>query len=88
MAAEDIEAYLRARLRARKRVKTRAGIKEHGIPATAHQEFRVLRRILNVAVKKKLLVSNPCTGVEFPARLKTVFRPHYLTVVGSVKRFV
>ncbi len=31
-------------------------------PATVHQEFRVLRRMLNVAVRKKLLPANPCCG--------------------------
>ena len=45
---------------------------------TGHQELRVLRRILNVAVRKKLLPSNPCAGVEFPVRVKGLFRPHYM----------
>ena len=48
-------------------------------PATVHQELRVLRRILNVAVRKKLLPSNPCAGVEFPVAVKSLFRPHYMT---------
>jgi site-specific recombinase XerC len=48
-------------------------------PSTVHQEFRVLRRMLNVAVRKKLLVANPCSGVEFPIRVKELFRPHYMT---------
>jgi integrase len=48
-------------------------------PATVHQEFRVLRRILSVAVKKKLCPANPCAGVEFPVILKGLFRPHYVT---------
>jgi integrase len=48
-------------------------------PATVHQEFRVLRRIFNVAVKKKLCPANPCTGVEFPVTLRSLFRPHYMT---------
>ena len=39
-------------------------------PATVHQEFRVLRRMLNVAVRKKLLPANPCAGVEFPVTVK------------------
>ena len=45
---------------------------------TIHQEFRVLRRMLNVAVRKKLLVANPCSGVEFPVAVKGLFRPHYV----------
>jgi len=48
-------------------------------PATVHQEFRVLRRIFSVAVKKKLCPANPCAGVEFPVILKSLFRPHYMT---------
>jgi integrase len=47
-------------------------------PTTVHQEFRVLRRIFNVAVKKKLCPANPCTAVEFPTSLKGLFRPHYV----------
>ena len=46
---------------------------------TVHQEFRVLRRMLNVAVRKKLLAANPCSGVEFPVAVKGLFRPHYVT---------
>ena len=38
-----------------------------------------MRRMLNVAVRKKLLVANPCSGVEFPVRVKGLFRPHYVT---------
>ena len=45
-----------------------------------HQESRVLRRIFNVAVKKKLSSSNPCSAVEFPTSLKGLFRPHYVTL--------
>jgi len=44
-----------------------------------HQELRVLRRMLNVAVRKKFLFANPCAGVEFPARVNGLFRPHYIT---------
>ena len=39
----------------------------------------MLRRMLNVAVRKKLLVANPCSGVEFPVRVEGLFRPHYMT---------
>lgn len=81
LMADGIELYLRKRLRDRVRVKTTAGFIEHGElkPATVHQELRVLRRMLNVAVRKKLLPSNPCAGVEFPVAVKGLFRPHYLT---------
>ena len=48
-------------------------------PATVHQELRVLRRMLNVAVRKKLLPSNPCAGSEFPVAVKGLFRPHYVS---------
>jgi len=39
----------------------------------------VLRRMLNIAVRKKLLAANPCSGVEFPVAVKGLFRPHYVT---------
>lgn len=39
----------------------------------------MLRRMLNVAVRKKSLPSNPCAGVEFPVAVKGLFRPHYVT---------
>ena len=68
LTADDIEDHLRHRLRERVQRRTKGGIIEKGVvrPATVHQEFRILRRILNVAVRKKLLPSNPCNGVEFP----------------------
>ena len=33
---------------------------------------------MNVAVRKKLLPANPCAGVEFPVKVKGLFRPHYM----------
>ena len=79
--ATGIEAHLRNRLKQRRRVRRKSGVIELGLlkPATVHQEFRVLRRILSVAVKKKLCPANPCAGVEFPVILKGLFRPHYVT---------
>ena len=79
--ATDIEVHLRRRLQQKKHVRRKAGIAELGTvkPTTVHQEFRVLRRILNVAVRKKLCPANPCAGVEFPVILKGLFRPHYMT---------
>ncbi len=81
IGAEDVEEYLRRRLRQQKRVRTRAGYRELGLlkPATVHQEFRVLRRVLNVAVKKKFVAANPCNSVEFPVTVQGLFRPHYMT---------
>jgi integrase len=35
--------------------------------------------MLNVAVRKKLLATNPCSGAEFPVAVKGLFRPHYVT---------
>lgn len=35
--------------------------------------------MLNVAVRRKFLFANPCSGVEFPARVDGLFRPHYVT---------
>ena len=80
IGAEEIEEYLRWRLRQQKRVRTGAGYRELGLlkPATVHHEFRVLRRVLNVAVKKKLVAANPCNSVEFPVTVQGLFRPHYM----------
>jgi integrase len=81
ITADAIEDYLRNRLRQRVRVRLAGGYRERGIikSTTVHQEFRVLRRMLNVAVRKKLLAANPCSGVEFPVAVKGLFRPHYVT---------
>jgi len=81
ITADGIEGYLRDRLRQRVRIKAPNGYKQAGLlkAMTVHQEFRVLRRMLNVAVRKKLLVANPCSGVEFPVTVKGLFRPHYVT---------
>jgi integrase len=82
LTADEIELYLRDRLRQRIRIKTRLGYGEgrRTVKATTvHQELRVLRRILNVAVRKKLIPSNPCSGVEFPVTLRGLFRPHYVS---------
>jgi integrase len=81
LSADLIEAYLRHRLRSRVRRRTRGGMIEKGLlkATTVHQELRVLRRILNVAVRKRLLPSNPCWGVEFPVAVKGLFRPHYVS---------
>jgi integrase len=80
ITADSIDLYLRDRLRQRVRVKAKLGYKLLGAikPTTIHQEFRVLRRMLNVAVHKKLLAANPCSGVEFPVTVKGLFRPHYV----------
>jgi integrase len=81
ITADSIELYLRERLRQRVGVKAKLGYKQLGAikSTTIHQEFRVLRRLLNVAVRKKLLAANPCLGVEFPVAVKGLFRPHYVT---------
>jgi integrase len=81
ITADDIELYLRERLRKTVRVKTALGYRQMGVlkPTTVHQELRVLRRMLNVAVRKKLLQANPCWGVEFPVAVRGLFRPHYVT---------
>ena len=81
LTADDIEMYLRQRLKQRARVKTKSGfVERHVLKATkVHQELRVLRRMLNVAVRKKFLFATPCASVEFPARVDGLFRPHYVT---------
>jgi integrase len=79
--ATQIEVHLRTRLQQKKHVRRKSGIVQLGtLKATSvHQEFRVLRRILSVAVKKKVLLANPCAAVEFPVMVKGLFRPHYMT---------
>jgi integrase len=81
ITADDIELYLRDRLRKTVQIKTALGYRQMGVlkPTTVHQELRVLRRMLNVAVRKKLLQANPCWGVEFPVAVRGLFRPHYVT---------
>jgi len=81
ISTDAIELYLRQRLKRRVTIKTKKGFVEKGVlkATTVHQELRVLRRMLNVAVRKKLLFANPCAGVEFPARVDGFFRPHYMT---------
>ena len=45
-----------------------------------HKEFRILKRMLNIAKKKRRLPANPCDGVEFPVRMAgTTRKPHYVT---------
>ena len=82
ITVEEIESYLMTRLNTGKRVHTKLGLQLRGRlkPATVHQELRILRCILNVAVKKRRLAVNPCSGVEFPVPLAgTTRKPHYLT---------
>jgi integrase len=81
LTADDIEMYLRKRLKQRALVKTKGGFVEKQVlkATTVHQELRVLRRMLNVAVRKKFPFANPSAGVEFPARIDGLFRPHYVT---------
>jgi integrase len=81
LKADEIEHYLCDRLRQRVRHKTSSGYLERGQlkPTTVHQELRVLRRMLNVAVRKTLLASNPCSTVEFPVAVRGLFRPHYVS---------
>ena len=57
LTADEIEQYLRRRLKQHARVKTGSGFKELNLlkPTTVHQEFQVLRRTLSVAVRKKLV---------------------------------
>jgi integrase len=79
--ANQIEFHLRGRLQQKRRVRRTSGVVELGNlqASSVHQEFRVLRRIFSVAVKKKMVPSNPCTSVEFPVAVKGLFRPHYMT---------
>lgn len=79
--ATHIEIHLRNRLAQKKKVRRKKGTVELGTlkASTVHQEFRVLRRMLSVAVRKKVIPANPCSSVEFPVMVKGLFRPHYMT---------
>jgi len=82
ITAEAIEHYFERRLRSGRRVHTKFGVQYRGEikPATVHSEFRVLRRILNFAVKQKRLLITPCQGVEFPVSVsQSTRKPHYLS---------
>ena len=88
ITVEEIESYLMTRLNTGKRVYTKSGLQLRGRlkPATVHQELRILSRILNVAVKKRRLVVNPCSSVEFPVPLAgTTRKPHYLSASEQVR---
>lgn len=88
ITAEGIENYLHQRLNSERRIHTKLGIVYRGRlkPGTVHQEFRILRRILNVAVKQKRLAVNPCHAVEFPVSvLNSVRKPHYMTATEQAK---
>jgi len=78
VTADDVEQYLRARLKKRALVKTKGGFRELGIlkTTTVHQEFRVLRRALNVAVPTALrdLVEQQMIEFHAPAHLRNVVR--------------
>jgi integrase len=79
---EAVEEYIENRLAEGRRIHTKLGLIRRGKikPATVHQEFRVLRRMLNVAIRQKKLEVNPCAMVEFPVSVKnSTRRPHYMT---------
>ena len=83
ITSEAVEGYIEHRLGEGRRVHTKLGMIQRGRikPATVHQEFRVLRRILNVAIRQKKLQLNPCYLVEFPTSVKgSTRKPHYMSL--------
>jgi integrase len=88
ITAEEIEEYLRNRLNSERRIHTKFGVVHRGKlkAATVHQEFRVLTRVLNVAIKQKRLNLNPCSMVEFPVSVgRTTRKPHYMAATEQEK---
>jgi integrase len=88
ITSEAIEDYLAKRLEDGRRIQTKFGVQFRGTikPATAHQEFRILSHMLNVAVKQKRLADNPCRAVEFPVSVsKSTRKPHYMTASEQTK---
>ena len=85
---EAVEDYLHHRLNTDRKIRTKLGVRSGGFlkPSTVHQEFRVLTRILNVAIKQKKLAANPCNAVEFPVSVSNSTRkPHYMTATEQAK---
>ena len=85
---EAIEEHIEQRLNSGRRIHTKLGVEHRGRlkPATVHQEFRILRRILNVAVKQKRLTVNPCMAVEFPVSVGgSTRKPHYMTATEQAR---
>lgn len=79
---EGIEDYLQKRLRDKRRIQTKFGVVRRGKlkPSTVHQEFRVLKHVLSVAIKQKRLSMNPCSMTEFPVSIsKSTRKPHYMS---------
>lgn len=88
ITTEAVENYLGERLQSGRRIHTKLGLQLRGKikPATAHQEFRILSHILNVAVRQKRLAANPCVAVEFPVSVKKSTRkPHYMSASEQAK---
>ena len=88
ITAEAVENYLGDRLQSGRRIHTKLGLQLRGKikPATAHQEFRILSHILNVAVRQKRLAANPCLSVEFPVSVrKSTRKPHYMSASEQAK---
>lgn len=88
ITSEAVENYLADRLQSGRRIHTKLGLQLRGNikPATAHQEFRILSHIQNVAMKQKRLGVNPCLAVEFPVSVrKSTRKPHYMTVTEQAK---
>jgi len=64
VGAEEIELYLRVRLRQRVKVRTGKGYRELGLikATTVHQEMRVLRRMLNGSSQEAADIESLCDG--------------------------
>jgi hypothetical protein len=87
VTADDIEQYLRNRLKKRARVKTQEGYRELGLlkATTVHQEFRVLRRSLNVGSEEEIAARQSLRGRRVP-RFDSWTFPAALTSHGRSSR--
>jgi hypothetical protein len=56
ISSDAIEEYILRRLGSGRRIHTKKGLRSRGKlkPATVHKEYRILRRMLNVAVKRNV----------------------------------
>jgi integrase len=85
---EAVEEYVRVRLDTNRKIRITLEPRSAGPlkPSTIHQEFRILTRMLNIAIKQRWLAANPCICVEFPVSVSnSTWNPHYMTATEQAK---
>ena len=81
LTADDIEGFLRRRLKQRVQVKSKKWIRGEG-PVEGNDGpsgiASVASHVECGGPQEIPVCCNPCSGVEFPARVDGLFRPHYV----------